>query len=296
MSSSITDTIKRPIVLMALGVIIVIFLLIAAAVFYFSSGELGTSILIIAATLSVVIVLCLVSILFAASQLDDKEEAFALPKGSIRAVIAISLIAIFAILAVYLNNSISSPLIRKFEGLDDSAKDKLSNIYSDGSKGIILALVASGDKQKLYTLYVEEPRDQAAVDFAKQLMTTLSVLVTSLASFYFGSKTAGDKTGKDSTSKLPSPTASRINPQTVARSAVPVAIEVGGENLDGIAAVKITSGNNQVLASDVTSGSDIVHFNLPIPSPGTPAGTWTVVLQTKDGGAKVTMPAALTIT
>jgi hypothetical protein len=63
--------------------------------------------LTIGGLLSLLIVLALVSVFFQTLGLANKEQALALPEGSVRAVIALGLIVLFAILAIYLYGSIS---------------------------------------------------------------------------------------------------------------------------------------------------------------------------------------------
>ena len=97
----------------------------------------GIAILVSAALIGLLLALAVVAVFFYGLSINDKNEALGLPRGSVRAVIALALILVFAIMSVYVYGS------------------------SDG---------------------------QAAEDIAKQLITTLSVLVVAVSSFYFGSK------------------------------------------------------------------------------------------------------------
>lgn len=64
--------------------------------------------LAIGGILALLIVLALVSVFFKTLGLANREQALALPEGSVRAVIALGLIVLFAILAIYLYASISA--------------------------------------------------------------------------------------------------------------------------------------------------------------------------------------------
>src|SRR5437660_4147553 len=62
--------------------------------------------LTIGGLLSLLIVLALMSVFFQTLGLSNKEQALALPEGSVRAVIALGLIVLFAILSIYLYASL----------------------------------------------------------------------------------------------------------------------------------------------------------------------------------------------
>jgi hypothetical protein len=83
--------------------------------------------LTIGGLLSLLIVLALVSVFFQTLGLANKEQALALPEGSVRAVIALGLIVLFAILAIYLYGSISARMPDvKNPVADDFAKQLLT--------------------------------------------------------------------------------------------------------------------------------------------------------------------------
>lgn len=84
--------------------------------------------------------------------LTNKTQALGLPPGSIRALIALSLIIIFAIMTIYMQTELQT-----------------RRVSYDG--GTTWEYVEPSDAQK---------------DFALQSLTTISTLVTSLAAFYFG--------------------------------------------------------------------------------------------------------------
>lgn len=67
-----------------------------------SAAEVVLPLLVIGGLLSLLIVLALVSVFFQTLGLANPAQALALPEGSVRAVIALGLIVLFAILAIYL--------------------------------------------------------------------------------------------------------------------------------------------------------------------------------------------------
>jgi hypothetical protein len=70
--------------------------------------------LAIGGVLVLILMLTVVAIIFSILGLTNKEQAMGLPEGSIRAVIALSLIVLFAILSVFLYQGVSFSYIRAF--------------------------------------------------------------------------------------------------------------------------------------------------------------------------------------
>ena len=145
--------------------------------------------------------LSLVASLFSKLNLTDKTQALALPEGSIRAAIALSLIVLFAIIAILLNQSASQPYV--ISGL---TKDNKEVFVRDNVQRVIavvpvcpttttkdgqIARVTSCDPNVLvYDVHVSNPPSQEYADLSKQLLILIGTLVTSVVSFYFGSRTS----------------------------------------------------------------------------------------------------------
>jgi hypothetical protein len=83
-----------PIAALALGVLI--YSAIPAAQF-----AAGIAILLAAGVIGLLLALAVVAVFFQALAITDKNEALGLPRGSVRAVIALALILVFAIMSVY---------------------------------------------------------------------------------------------------------------------------------------------------------------------------------------------------
>jgi hypothetical protein len=96
-------------------------------------------------------------------------EALGLPSGSIRSLIALSLIIIFVMLAIFL-----------YSGLQPSVTQLPSNVTVIYSNGTITSTFNS-------TSVLTEP-SEVQKNFSLQALTTISTLVVAIASFYFGSK------------------------------------------------------------------------------------------------------------
>jgi hypothetical protein len=190
---------------------------------------------------ALITILSCVAIGFSAVDLSDRSQALGLPNGSIRAVIALSLILLFGIVAVFLYATL---------------------------------------------LETDVP---SAQDFAKQLLVLLGTLITSIASFYFGTQAATNAqqpiTG--------APTLTRVDP---ASRAVGTTGEVCayGTNLQLATSLKLVSGAQELVGSGVTSDASVVKGTIEIPTDA-PPGKWDVVVDTSDG--KTTkLAAAFTVT
>jgi hypothetical protein len=155
--------------------------------------------------------LALVSTLFNRLKLSAPTEALGLPPGSIRATIALSLIVLFALLAVMLYQSLSGAEAVVLRGLNEAAKQQLVADAANGSvlvtpvacpaataasvagtpaSAAALADPCAGGALFKYDVQLGHVVSTAAVDFAKQLLTLIGTLMTSVVSFYFAAKSA----------------------------------------------------------------------------------------------------------
>src|SRR5271166_563383 len=190
-------------------------------------NELSLPILAIAGVFLLLGTLALVSVSFSFFQLDDKSQALALPEGSIRAVIALSLVVLFAILTVYLYGTLSTSGISNVKGLTTTQQ---RDSFVAGLKDQVIAVVPVGD-QGPFTVYYRE-RNPASDDFAKQLLVLIGTLVTAVTSFYFGARAASSGNGA-----AEAPEERGISPSTTVRPApnspsAQTEFEISGRGLD----------------------------------------------------------------
>lgn len=154
--------------------------------------ETVLSFIFVLASIALIIVLGSATIVLKRLGLSTKKEAMALPPGSVRAIIALQLILLFFIAAVFLFNSTRAPVSH-----DPEKARHLQGISTDRMGSIPTEQIAEAIERKVgdtmvydVTLYPPAGGTATSDDIAKQLVTTLGVLVTAVASFYFGSKTA----------------------------------------------------------------------------------------------------------
>ena len=149
----------------------------------------------------------LTSTLFARLNLSNRNEALALPTGSIRATIALSLIVLFAIIAIMLFQSLAEPY--RITGL---TQDEQAAITKDPRNRVLAVRVApcattppvapssssaapatrdaASSPAPCYDVHLIQPAGQDAIDIAKQLLVLVGTLMTSVTSYYFASRTA----------------------------------------------------------------------------------------------------------
>jgi hypothetical protein len=147
--------------------------------------------------------------------------------------------------------------------------------------------ILKGDDQK-FTVYYYTARDPASSDFAKQLLVMIGTLVTSVASFYFGSRTASSQAPA---SGSPTPALRAVTPSTLVRSANPTKLQVTGENLNSIKEVKIALGTRQILATSVLSSASSIECQI-IVDPNATSGSWDLIVT---NGQTSTLPGAISV-
>jgi hypothetical protein len=129
----------------------------------------------------------------------------------------------------------------------------------------------------------------AAQDFAKQLLIMLGTLITSITSFYFGSKTGTDTTGR----ATPSTSAKLTgvdNPKFA--SSDDTKITAQGSGLQTAQQVTLRSIKGERGTTGFSKSDTAVHFTVP---KSTPVDLWDVVVKMADG-SEATLPRAIEIT
>lgn len=204
------------------GLVLVFFPSVAL---YFGHARLGQDPLIGLPTVAIFGILillgalALVSTMFARLQMGNRDQPLGLPAGSIRSVIALALIVLFALMSVMLFHTLSRST-QTLEGLSLAAKNELTADRTNHVLAIMpvqcpgeaasapttlaspakaqpaaaanaQAAVACGKGEGFsYTVTLGNTQGAPAVDFAKQLLTLIGGLMTSVVSFYFAARSA----------------------------------------------------------------------------------------------------------
>jgi hypothetical protein len=161
--------------------------------------EIVLPMMLLAGIVSLIAMLGIAVSLFAALGLATSSEAFGLPEGSVRAVIALGLILIFALMGVFLYGGLQRPPTGTLTGI---SQEQLNAIPGN-------EIVSSRPSELGENLFEVERQlhNEASEDFAQQLLTTVSTLVVAVAGFYFGTRAvaAAKETAIHPTLRLLSP-------------------------------------------------------------------------------------------
>jgi hypothetical protein len=255
--------------------------------------ELVLPILIITGVLVLLVTLSLTAFVFAIMDISDKTQALALPEGSVRAVLALSLVVLFPIVSIFLYSNLSNAgKIEVVSGLTKEQKDQFQSKVP--SSQIILEQTAGPAATPTYTLHYRQVHNPASEDFAKQLLVLIGTLVTAVASFYFGAKTAGAaQSSADPRLSMGAPAIRSVNPAKIVQGVPAASLEIAGDNLDLVKEVKAVMGAQQVLATEVMSNSSTVKCKLAMDQ-NAPNGSWDLIV-TDSQGRQAKLPGALTV-
>jgi len=129
----------------------------------------------------VLIILASITAVFSSLNLANRTHSLGLPAGSVRAVIALSLIFIFIVTSLYLYGEMDGKTAT-YENisqsqLDDIPPNELVQIKAEEVNGEIV-----------YDVVRRVEITNAEKELAIQILTTVSTLVVAVAGFYFGTK------------------------------------------------------------------------------------------------------------
>ena len=166
------------------------------------SEALSLSAIVLVGLALVVILMSVLVIIYSVIGVSDATQALALPEGSVRALIAFSLVLIFVCLGAFLYNSVNDNALSPGGKVDGITEAQLGDLKTQFVVAYEPARSANGSvqteadgKTQLYnaTYFIKPNKD--AEDFAKQIFTTLATVFVSVVSFYFGSSTTTSAIG-----------------------------------------------------------------------------------------------------
>ncbi|MBZ9814749.1 hypothetical protein [Mesorhizobium sp. CA7] len=278
--------------LILIGAVAVVLVLIGAAVSILwatgISAVVGLPMLSIGAVIVLVILLCLLSVVFASFDLQDKTQALALPEGSIRAVIALMLIVLFAILSIYLFGSLATGQLIALGAVDEAQRAALISKF--GERNIVYVPEAGG---KSFNVWFRDAASQDGIDFAKQLLVLVGTLVTSISSFYFGSKAVTPSADRAAAANS-LPSIESIDPPNYSRGSGAQDFTIQGTNLERVSGLKLRLNGRDAKASIVDKTASQIRFKLDIPATEQP-GIWQLILTDPKLGEQ-RMPQGITVT
>lgn len=278
------------------GVLLVGFLITVALVTmvvrtFSNSNSLAT--LALAGVITLLAALLIFTTLMQAAGLSDKTQALGLPDGSVRAIIALALVGLFAVLAASVLQPARSPEITK-GGLTTQQVDEFKARYPD-----VKDLVRTGSPEKGYTLsFTSSSPTQPLDDFAKQMVTLVGTLMTALTAFYFGGRTAAS--GTDVSRAAPELTGiendNSITDGACDPTSGPLALTLIGANLNSVRTVCLIGQDArlQLEAVFVLSNPSRVNCTFAARDDFNKGGVWDVTV-VDDIGRASTKAGLLTI-
>jgi hypothetical protein len=301
--------------LLSAGAVLVIGLLFGVPAFIghsAMSNEIGLPILAISGVIALLGALAVVSFGFALMNMQDKTQALGLPAGSVRAVIALCLIVLFAILSFYLFSNLQT--VARLEEHRCLTRQDYERTVENAPPGLIhLALQLSADQsakcpslisnetaeqrtarlaEPRYLIKLRMERNQAGEDFAKQLLVLIGTLVTSVSSFYFGSQ-AVSQAQSVVTGITGPPTIIGVSPGSLVPGAK-AQIDVMGDSLSQTNKVQLIRDGATITAMSVLSNAGRARADIYVP-PDAGEGEWDVAVSDSQGRS-TRLPRAIRIT
>lgn len=197
-------------------------LLIAAFIIYdrafpdFDTDAIRLSAIVLVGLALTVVFMAILVITYSVLGVENKDQALGLPEGSVRALLAFSLVLVFVCLAAFLFSEVNKPCencAKTLERVPETQLNDLKNNFivavqqatnKDGSlayeqiplPGDTTGKQLTNDiKHPLYSVTYYPKQNANAADFAKQIFTTLATIFVSVVSFYFGSSVTTSAVG-----------------------------------------------------------------------------------------------------
>jgi hypothetical protein len=233
--------------------------------------EIALTLVLIAGVGGLLILLSFVVAVFAALNLSRGTHSLGLPEGSVRAVIALSLILIFAIQAVYLYGDLG--------GIEISTGITQTQLDAIPKEQIASIQPREVDGKTVFDVKHRVEKSEASVDFAKQILTTVSTLVVAVAGFYFGTRAVTAARGTEAPLL---PVIRKIVPNHGEQEEEP-SVEIFGKNFESPATVKLVQDSTEILGTDITWSTTKIKCKFKIPKDAA-AKKWDLVVMNEDGG------------
>jgi hypothetical protein len=279
--------------------------------------EFLLTMLVILGAIALLAVLVLMAAGFAALNLTYPKEAIALPPGTVRALIALLLITLFTITAVFTLNQFLSRdtariemvpgltqamvdqippenirAIRPVEGTGRFDVDRVETMPNVTQESITQIpgeeLIAIRPMLEVERLFEPVGLSEGTRTIAQQILTTVGTLVVAIASFYFGARSV-EHASQALTPGMQEP-AGPLGAQvhridTDPESPKPgdtVNIVIHGSSLGSIQSVRFVHETSQIYLEKVTASSNSISGELRLGSEA-PPGSWDLIIVLQSG-------------
>lgn len=230
--------------------------------------EIHLTMLLVGGLAVLIVFLAWLVITFWYLDLTNTNFARGLPEGTVRALIALSLIIVFVMGSLFL-----------FGNLEPATRSKRFPIeLADGLEDRIVSITLVDDETAEVVLTKEA--SEASIRFANQMLTTVSTLVVAVSGFYFGTRAATAGKGTEATSQ---PVIRRVTP---AQGGLGVHdLTISGKGFAGVKTVRLSNGMD-FEATEVKSSATEITCKIEIKK-GVKAGKFDLVVIFDDGGEHV---------
>jgi hypothetical protein len=225
---------------MAIGAVVLFVIVLLGLAFLlmgiigpYSQGSYSLSALALSGVIVLLGALLVFTTLVRAIGLSDPSQALGLPEGSVRALLALALLGLFAILVSSVLTPTPKTELRKFSGLREG--DVTALIKNNPDARDIVQRQQTDSPPTFEVEFYSVPRQD---DFAKQMLTLVGTLMTAVISFYFGTTSVRAPAPGDSGSR---PSANVVAPQvrtsaggSTARPNTPTDFAIMGSGLAGV--------------------------------------------------------------
>jgi hypothetical protein len=280
--------------------ITILLLFVTAAVLggaYFVSTEKAgleayLPIIMIVGVVGLLLTLAAVVGIFAYFGLALRGEALGLPDGSVRAIIALSLVLLFGIVTIFMYSDLGKRG-QVQTATDITAEQHKTFLDRIPSPLIILdqqLTTPSDPKDAKFKITYRDVANPISEDFAKQLLVLLGTLVTSVASFYFGTAAVSSEHPATRAGDTGDMNLTGIDPETVPPSGKQ-RIAINGSNLGKVNDVTFRQGKDTIYA-EVDKVED-AKVTCSFSADGKQPGKWDVIVS--DGTNLKKLPARLEI-
>jgi hypothetical protein len=236
--------------------------------------EIVLGVVLVLGVIALVASLTFMTVTYKSLNLTNSNHSLGLPEGSVRAVIALSLILIFMISSVFLYYQVSQGHYDVSTGI---TQDQIDNFPQQN----IIKIVYAGRNQSnesvfdVTTLIV----NQSSVDIAKQIITTVSTLVVAIAGFYFGTQAVA--VAKNATG-ISSPLIRKIEPPELPPGEKKDDFKIFGKDFE-TPQVKFVGESDTIECTNCRSNDTEIVCCVKIKDDA-PPGKYTVIVTNADGG------------
>jgi hypothetical protein len=234
--------------------------------------EVSLPILLVTSIVALLAALSSMVAVFNSLRLTNPEYALGLPEGTVRAVIALSLILIFMTTSTFLSGQLKGPtMVSKNFPLEqlENFKDRVVSIET-----------RMENNQKVYDVQLLGEINAASIDFAKQILTTIGTLVVAVAGFYFGSKASGNA----QVEHFPLlPFISSIDPEE-GKQGETISITIYGRDFYAPREIKLIRGKQEIIAppKNMTWSATLIRCTFAIPHDAQ-TDAWDVIVVNESG-------------